>query len=70
LALAVPSRPDFPLQFLVQHVLDPQTPGKVLQQHRAYVASELFLAKAEVALAHFSDYLLAVHLLGASFALR
>ena len=70
LPFAISPLPHLHLEFLVQHPFDSQAVRKVLQQYRARMAREVFLAKADVELAHFSDYLLLVHLLSASCAMK
>ena len=56
----------FDPQFFLQPPGHAQALGKVVEQHRPRMTGQLLLPKADVELAHFSDYLLSVHLLGAS----
>src|SRR5262245_22545241 len=53
-------------QFFSQQLAPPQPLGKVMEPHRSRMTSQVLLPKADVEFAHLSDYLLGVHLLGAS----
>jgi hypothetical protein len=50
----------------IQHLRHAQLLSKVVEQHDACMAGQPLGPKADVKLAHFSDYLEPVHLLGAS----
>jgi hypothetical protein len=60
----------FDAEFLIQEPLDPQALGKVVEQHGPRMARQPLGAKADVEFPHLSDYLLRVHLLGASFGTK
>ena len=66
LSFPVPTLAPFDLEFFIQQPGHAQPLGKVMKQHRPRVTGQLLLAKADIELAHFSDYLRFVHLVGAS----
>ncbi len=58
----------FDPQFFIQPPGHAQSLGEVVEQHRPCMTGQLLFPKTDVELAHFSHYLLGVHLLGASFS--
>src|SRR4051794_23303982 len=70
LPFSIAPLPYLDLEFLVQHALYPQAVRKVPEQNRPGMTRQLFLAKADVELAHFSDSLLPIPLLGASCRIK
>src|SRR6266536_1148467 len=57
-------------QVLIEQPFEAQALGKVLKQHCPGMAGQLLGSKADVEFPHLSDYLLSVHLLGASFSAK